>query len=291
MRSYNKARATLWSGETGRLLRQYPESTRLLAIYLFTNERAMAEPWGLYYCQRATLMDALKATPAKVEDGLATLADLDYAYFDAKTEWLWVVNMAREQVLTDGKPLAARDNMSLAANKWYGRCSRNPFLGPFFDRYVTLLHLNERRDDGGEPAVLSMERQAPLLLEGPAALPKASVTSIATQRVGEFDLFWAAYHAKGKSSKTKTREEWMKRKPPALEVMAGLERWKTSQRWQDGYVVDAARWLKEERWLENPEQALAPGMSERTRDVVTALTSEGSIFDLERPAARALKEG
>ena len=290
MRSYNKARATLWSGETGRLLRQFPESTRLLAIYLFTNERAMAEPWGLYYCPKATLMDALKATPAKVEDGLATLADLAYAHFDARTEWVWVVNMAREQVLTDGKPLASRDNMSLAANKWYARCPRNPFLGPFFDRYVTLLHLNERREDGGEPAVLTVERQAPLLLEGPTT-PKAAVVSIATQRAAEFDLFWAAYHAKGKSSKVKTREEWMKRKPPAAEVMAGLARWSTSQRWQDGFVVGAEKFLKEERWQENPEQALAPGMSERTRDVVTALTTEGSIFDLEQPPARALKEG
>lgn len=286
MRSYNKARATIWSGETGRLLKQHPESTRLLAIYLFTNERAMAEPWGLYYCQRATMMDALRATPAKVDDGLATLADLAYAYYDARTEWVWVVNMAREQVLTDGRPLAPRDNMSAAANRWYSRCPRNPFLGPFFDRYVALLHLNERRD-GGEveapPVPGQVVTVAPAIqpnLLGPA--PVAAMTSPADIRGAEFDVFWAAYHPRGKDSKPKARAAWMKLKPRAEDVMAGLARWHASQRWAEKFVVGAAKFLLEERWLEYPEPAPMAGTSQRTQDVVEALHTPGqSIFDLE----------
>lgn len=291
MRSYNKIRATVWSGETGRLLRERPETARLLAINLFSNERAMAEPWGLYYYPRAAIADALNATPAKVMSSLEVLSEVGYAHYDVRTEWVWVVRMAAEQVLTDGRPLSPKDNMVPAANRWYARCSRNPFLGPFFDMYVTLLHLEERRDGGEVVAVTTTAApRQPALLEAPAA---PTTVSIADRRAGEFDLFWAAYHQKGKSSKTKAREEWMKRKPPADKVMEGLARWQTSQRWQDGYVVAADRFLREERWLEHPEQALAPGMSERTRDVVTALTSEGSIFDLEptAPPGRRLKEG
>lgn len=300
MRSFNKMRATFWgSGETGRLLRPYPEFTKLLAIWMFTNEKALAEPWGLYHCSVPSIVEGLGGTTAKVTAGLGVLAELQFAAYDPSTEWLWVVNMAAEQVLSDDKrPLSPKDHMSTAANKWYARCPRNPFLGPYFDRYATLLHLDARRDGGmpvplaGPKAQIEGDVVQPLLLTGPTPLPKR--TSPADQRLGEFDLFWAAYHQKGKSSKVKAREEWMKRKPPALQVMAGLERWKTSQRWQDGFVVDASRFLKEERWLETPEQALAPGMSERTRDVVAAMQGEGgSIFDYlpEETPRRLLKEG
>lgn len=289
MRSFNKIRSTFWgSGETGRLLRTQPESTKLLAIWMFTNDRALAEPWGLYHCPRTLMAEGPNLTQTKVAVALGTLAELGFAFHDTRTEWLWVVSMASEQVLTEGRPLKGSDHMVTAANKWYARCPRNPFLGPFFDRYVTLLHLDERRD-GGEALTVGPVVKQPALLE--MGEPAATVTSLAERRGAEFDLFWAAYHRKGKSSRSKARDEWMKRKPPAEAVMAGLARWQTSQRWQEGFVVDAARFLKEERWLENPEQALAPGMSERTRDVVEALTTEGSIFDLEPAPVKRLKEG
>ncbi|HEY3499411.1 MAG TPA: hypothetical protein VGK73_32200 [Polyangiaceae bacterium] len=258
----------------------------------------MADPWGLYYCPRAEIVHGLNTTPAKVNTGLASLSDLGFAYFDVRTEWVWVVNMAAEQVLGDEKrPLKPTDNMCLAANKWYGRCPRNPWLGPFFDRYVGYLHLEERRDGGQaeslgrsklEPAEAAegglVNVTSPLLLtegEAPALAPLARALSAVEQRGAEFDKFWAAYHAKGKSSKPRTRDTWMKRKPPFEQVMAGLERWKASQRWADGYVVDAAKFLNEERWQEEPPAAPMPGASQRTQDVVEALNTGRSIFDLE----------
>lgn len=295
MRTFNKFRPTFWgSGETGRLLRPHPESTRLLAIWAFTNERALAEPWGLYHCSVHGIVDGLGSTPAKVSSGLATLAEVGFAFHDARTEWLWVVNLAAEQLLVEGKALKPTDNMSLAANRWYSRCPTNPFLGAYFDRYVTLLHLDTRRNGGAPPVaapVAPVEPEAdapeqPLLLPLPPPPDVAKKTSPAERRDAEFDLFWAGYHERGKSSKKKAREVYMRLKPVSTDVLAGLERWRASQRWTDGYVVDAEKWLKEERWQETPPPAKLPGLSERTRDVVEALDSGRSIFDLDdqRPA-------
>jgi len=306
MRSFNKMSATFWgSGETGRLLKEYPEATRLLAINLFTNDKALAEPWGLYHYPRASMMEQLAATPAKVATGLGTLAALGFASFDPLTEWVWVINMAARQLLIEGRPLAPRDNMSAAANRWYRACPRNPFLGPYFDMYVGLLHLEDRRDDGGGGAVVVIPPTVtvsvtPSLLpelEAPPA-PLARALSVADQRVAEFDQWWAAYHRKGRNSKSKAREVWMKKKPPFAAVMAGLEHWTASQRWAEGFVVDAAKWLAEERWLEAPEPAPAAGTSQRTQDVIEALDTGRSIFDLEgmvpehiRQAPKQLRRG
>jgi hypothetical protein len=300
VRSHNKIRSTIWgSGATGRALRDYPEATRLLAVWLFSNDKSMADPWGLYYCPRAEIVNGLNVTPAKVNAGLAALGDLGFAFFDIRTEWVWVCNMAAEQVLGDEKrPLKPTDNMCLAANKWYGRCPRNPWLGPFFDRYVGYLHIEERRD-GGLAETLGRAKLEPSELEasmvtvpatlllgegiGPDAplVPLARALSVVEQRGEEFDRFWAAYHRKGKSSKSRTRDTWMKRKPPFAKVMEGLERWHASQRWADGFVVDSAKFLNEERWLEDPPSAPMPGASQRTQDVVEALNTGRSIFDLE----------
>jgi len=296
MRSHNRIRSTFWgSGETGRALRDRDPSgwARLLALFLFSNDRALADPWGVYHLSVSVAAQELNTTAGKVRDNLATLGEMEFALYDPATEWVWVVNMAAEQVLNEGRPLASRDNMSLAANKWYGRCPRNPWLGPFFDRYVGLLHLEERREGTPSPPLrrrkedrLDIDVQQPALLtEGEGPPPTLALTvrpaSIGDRRVEEFDRFWAAYHAKGKSSRTRTKETWMKRKPPFDKVMEGLERWKASQRWADGFVVDSAKFLNEERWLEEPPKAPMPGASQRTQDVVEALNTEGSMFDLE----------
>lgn len=300
MRSFNKMGATFWgSGETGRLLKAHPEATRLLAINLFTNQAALAEPWGLYHYPRIAIMEQLAATPAKVAAGLSTLAELRFAVYDPLTEWVWVINMAARQLLTEGRPLAPRDNMAAAANRWYRACPRNPFLGPYFDMYVGLLHLENRRDDGGGVLLVPpppVVEAPPVLLELEAPLARA--LSVADQRVAEFDQFWAAYHRKGRNSRPKAREAWMKKKPPFADVMAGLERWLASQRWAEGYIVDAAKWITEERWLEAPEPAPVAGTSQRTQDVIEALDTGRSIFDLEgmvpehiRQAPKQLRRG
>lgn len=291
MRAFNKMRSTFWgSGETGRLLRPHPEATKLLAVWMFSNDKALAEPWGLYHCPKTTMVEGPSLTPAKVGAGLATLAELGYAFFDARTEWLWVVGMAAEQVLTEGRPLKSTDHMVTAANRWYARCPNNPFLGPFFDRYLAFLHLEARREGpagdlvGAPPtasvSVASVPAQPVLLPEATMALVPAKL-SPAERREGEFDAFWAAYHPKGRNSRSRTKATWMKLKPDFDTVMAGLALWTRSRRWAEGFVVDASKFLNEERWKETPEVAVMPGASERTTSAVEALNTGRSIFDLE----------
>lgn len=75
-----------------------------------------------------------------------------------------------------------------------------------------------------------------------------------------FESFWVAYPS-GYGNKKATFEQWKRINPDdALreEIMAGLERWKASRRWQEGYVKSAHIWLRD-RWWEDEVPADKPG--------------------------------
>jgi hypothetical protein len=67
----------------------------------------------------------------------------------------------------------------------------------------------------------------------------------------EFEEFWRAYPAGG--NKKRAGEQWDRLRPDAdvfLAMMAGLDRWTACERWREGYVVHAERWIRD-RWWEN----------------------------------------
>lgn len=76
----------------------------------------------------------------------------------------------------------------------------------------------------------------------------AETTSIDTS----FASFWKAYPS-GNGNKKQSLAQWKKIKPDDnlfTEIMAGLERWKKSRRWQEGFVKAAEIWLRD-RWWED----------------------------------------
>lgn len=75
-----------------------------------------------------------------------------------------------------------------------------------------------------------------------------------------FESFWVAYPS-GHGNKKTTFEQWKRIAPDddlQREIMAGLERWKASRRWQEGYVKSAHIWLRD-RWWEDEVPADKPG--------------------------------
>jgi hypothetical protein len=89
---------------------------------------------------------------------------LGFCRWDPRSRWVWVVEMARIQFNT---PLSAADYRVMAAQKWYRSCLRNPFLGPWWDRYVKDFHLGV----GKQPAERrTHEREAEVMARKPLSI-------------------------------------------------------------------------------------------------------------------------
>jgi hypothetical protein len=69
-----------------------------------------------------------------------------------------------------------------------------------------------------------------------------------------FETFWKSYPSQG-SNKKQAYEAWKRLKPDAATqaaMMAGLERWKRSRRWKDGFVKSAHIWIRDRWWEDDP---------------------------------------
>ena len=70
----------------------------------------------------------------------------------------------------------------------------------------------------------------------------------------EFDKFWSAYpNRDGKQPARKAFEKAIKQVPLA-KMLAAIEQQRKSKKWIEGYVMAAARWLKECRWEDESAQ-------------------------------------
>lgn len=70
----------------------------------------------------------------------------------------------------------------------------------------------------------------------------------------DFEEFWQAYPS-GHGNKGRSYDQWRRIRPDAelhAEIMAGIERWKRSDRWQRGFVKAAEVWLKDAWWANDP---------------------------------------
>jgi hypothetical protein len=128
----------------------------IVATYLASNKHA--NMIGLYELPVVTIahyLPVLGKTPRvrvrAIRTALAALREVEYAHFDEETSFVWVREMARIRMhLEPGTALADDDNRVPAINKLYASLKPNPYLGPFFSRYVTDLRLSVRRGSNGE---------------------------------------------------------------------------------------------------------------------------------------------
>jgi hypothetical protein len=72
-----------------------------------------------------------------------------------------------------------------------------------------------------------------------------------------FQAFWLAYRCKRRVNKLQAFMEWQRHgcDADASEVMAGLERFKATDQWREGFMPEPARWLKWRRWEDEPDEA------------------------------------
>jgi hypothetical protein len=99
---------------------------------------------------------------------------------------------------------------------------------------------------------IDIEREREVL-KPPIYPPKQDVPKPPRKRESyspEFEVFWSEY-PRGHGTKAVAWKQWkLVPRDDHAAVFAGLRLWKTSERWQQGYVKAAEIWLRD-RWWEN----------------------------------------
>jgi hypothetical protein len=91
------------------------------------------------------------------------------------------------------------------------------------------------------------------------------------QYSNEFLTFWNQY-PNGHGSKKVAFEVWQRLKPDdelQLDIMASLAKWNASEQWQQGYIKDAERFLRNRMWEVDPPppKPLAPARNKAQEQV------------------------
>lgn len=301
MRPFFKKLPTFYAGATGRRIRGLKATKTaakdafILADYLMSCPSA--NQYGLYVLEPEVVPVHIPLTATEFEAALAALEDVEFAFYDAETRWVWVKEMAAYQL---GAPLKPQDNLVASVKRWYASGPKNPFLGDFYDRYAHDLCLAqhtersgppvERRDGRGsrrgsiEPPSLSLSPSPSPVLEGgvgetefelspmPAARPRP--VRVQSWRDAAWETFWNTYPKKSEHKRGYSMFVKLAKTPElATEIQAGLERllphfdYSEDMRW----IPAPHKWLERERWKDEP--ANIPVLSQRTQTTAKAVAA------------------
>lgn len=137
MRDYSKVSPRFWTGETGKQIRQLGPEAQVVAFYLFTC--SSANMLGLYYLSLPTLCHETGRPLEGALKALQSLENIGFAYYDEKTEHVYLPNMAREQI---GEVIKERDNRHDAVIKELKTLRKIPFFNAFVEKYRDAFRLH-----------------------------------------------------------------------------------------------------------------------------------------------------
>jgi hypothetical protein len=136
-----------WTGETGRVIQASGgKDAQLTALYLMSCRYATMI--GLYPLPVRDIRHETGIGQKGLVRAFTVLSSARFADYDARTEHVWVREMAKFRLGLQVKALESKDNRVLGIQRLYDRLTENPFLEPFFDRYAKELHLRGKRRSG-----------------------------------------------------------------------------------------------------------------------------------------------
>jgi hypothetical protein len=235
----------------------------------------------------ATIANDTGRQAAQIEKAMEILHGLGFAYYDPINEYVWVREMAREQL---GLPLKPGDWQIRAVHRWYTSCQGNLFLAPWHDRYADDCRLTCPRRvwlPSGYGAELAATRpsEAPskgqctsesteestrvstgtdlVLVPGSDDALPATAEPPQKERPSEaFQRFWAVWPSTRRVAKKQAYAEWKRLKVDAAleaQILGAVEAQKRSRQWlKDGgrYIPHPHRWLRDRRFedvVEGPD--------------------------------------
>lgn len=140
MRDYAKIAPSFWNGPTGRQIRALGPEAQLIAIYLLSCPSASMI--GLYYLPLPILCHETGSSIEGASKALRSLDEIGFCQYDAETEQVWVIEMAKWQI---GEQLDERDKRVKAVRRVVNTLVNSPFINAFLDRYAEAYHLDEMK--------------------------------------------------------------------------------------------------------------------------------------------------
>ncbi len=137
MRDYAQIRPRFWTQGTGKLLRGDHEA-RELALYLVS--APTSNLIGLYYLPIVVIAHELGSSLEGAREALQRVCDTGFARYDDSSEYVWVVNMAREQV---GDDVKKTDNRIAGVKNELRKHDKCPFFADFMRHYSDLFGLQK----------------------------------------------------------------------------------------------------------------------------------------------------
>lgn len=289
--SVSKVRGAFWTGTTAQQIRALPnhKDVRILASYLITGPGAC--PYGLYFVSLEMARIETNLTADELAAAFDALAELDFAHYDTSSGWVWVVEMAAQQL---GAPLKATDFNVTNANRWYRTLPNNPFLAPFWDRYEADLGLGTgphgadrreyvlRRGSGlqGAPKPLPSPIHAPskgrsdqIRSDQRSARAKPELPWDDDLLPWFNDVFWPAYPRKTDRMKALAALRKLNPKLELRERILAAVLHQTKTIWADAELKNiphATTWLHGERWTDQVDDS-RPKLSRKTAGIARAV--------------------
>jgi len=140
--NYASVHSSFWTGETGKIIRQYGPECQVLALYLMSNRHRNA--LGLYYIPKVLISHETGISFEGTSKGLRSLFEGGFSVFDGHSEVVWVYEMARYQL---GDSLSPKDNRVKWINTKFHDIPNNPFLREFLKKYGASYHIKNCRKD------------------------------------------------------------------------------------------------------------------------------------------------
>lgn len=274
----------LWTGDCARELRRHGPDVRELWAYLLTGPTS--DMWGLWHLELDTLVLHTGRKDAAVIKAFGTLTDLELAFYDMPSQFVYVPSMPETQFAR--WPLLPNDNNVRYAKRWYRSLTRNPFLGDWFDHHVEDLFLLkdpeacERREwavrgretmPGEVPAAAAPAPTEDLLgmVPAPAQKKKAAMTA------GEMDAAFqkiADMYPKGDAiDRARKVFHKMKPTPELLQQIFSALQWQCRQpdwlKEAGAYAPRLDRYFEGKRWLDRPRRI--PNVSSETVQAMGAV--------------------
>ena len=137
MKSFSKLYSDFWINHDNSEVIKLGLDAQLMALYLQGNSHH--NMLGVYYLPLLYTASDLKLSVKKAHAALKKLCDISYCKYDEKTQYVWVCNMALEQI---GEDIDIKDNRIKAIQTiWNTLPTKLVFLAEVYHKYQNTFHL------------------------------------------------------------------------------------------------------------------------------------------------------
>lgn len=138
MREFAKVSPQIWTNESGRKIKQLGIEARVVSLYLNTNP--YANMTGVYYMPVVLIAHEVGLSIDDATSALNKLCEIGYCSYDHDFEYVWVHDMAVDQVAAQ---LKSNDNRVKAINSIFSALPKLSFLQDFYEKYSNAFFIND----------------------------------------------------------------------------------------------------------------------------------------------------